>query len=93
MNHPPLKEGATIHHLPVVRCALPGAACGKRMILLRTNHHRGRYTSPALSTASYPLCRFDGNKYFAFPIVFTKHVKMTSHARTLFPMEFVRDII
>ena len=32
MNHPPLKEGAIIHHLPVVRCALPGASCGKRMI-------------------------------------------------------------
>ena len=29
---PPLKEGATIHHLKVVCCALPGASCGKRMI-------------------------------------------------------------
>ncbi len=27
-----LKEGATIHHLPVVRCALPGASCGKQMV-------------------------------------------------------------
>lgn len=25
------------------------------MILLRSNHHRGRYASPALATASYPF--------------------------------------
>ena len=52
-------EGATIHHLKVVCCALPGASCGKRMIFstvaAASNHHRGRYTSPALAAASYPF--------------------------------------
>ena len=51
------KEGATIHHLKVVCCALPGASCGKRMIArsvpVPANHHRGSYTSPALAAASY----------------------------------------
>ena len=55
----PLKEGATIHHLKVVCCALPGASCGKRMIArsvpASANHHRGSYTSPALAAASYPF--------------------------------------
>ena len=55
----PLKEGATIHHLKVVCCALPGASCGKRMIARSVpapaNHHRGSYTSPALAAASYPF--------------------------------------
>ena len=55
----PLKEGATIHHLKVVCCALPGASCGKRMIARSVpapvNHHRGSYTSPALADASYPF--------------------------------------
>ena len=55
----PLKEGATIHHLKVVCCALPGASCGKRMIARSApapaNHHRGSYTSPALAAASYPF--------------------------------------
>lgn len=47
----PLKEGTTIHHLKVVRCALPGDSCGKRMIAstlaVASNHHRGRYTISA----------------------------------------------
>ncbi len=55
----PLKEGATIHHLKVVCCALPGASCGKPMIARSVpapvNHHRGSYTSPALAAASYPF--------------------------------------
>ena len=55
----PLKEGATIHHLKVVCCALPGASCGKRMIARSVpapaNPHRGSYTSPALAAASYPF--------------------------------------
>ena len=42
-----------------VRCALPGASCGKRMIAstlaAASNHHRGRYASPALAAASYPF--------------------------------------
>jgi len=42
-----------------VRCALPGASCGKRMIsstiAAASNHHRGRYASPALAIASYPF--------------------------------------
>ncbi|MGR5691635.1 hypothetical protein ACP5WN_17265, partial [Enterocloster clostridioformis] len=42
-----------------VCCALPGASCGKRMIAstlaAASNHHRGRYTSPALADASYPF--------------------------------------
>ena len=59
----PLKEGATIHHLKVVCCALPGASCGKRMIArsvpASANHHRGSYTSPALAAPATPLwtCR------------------------------------
>ena len=55
----PLKEGATIHHLKVVCCALPGASCGKRMIArsvpASVNHHRGSYTSPTLPCGSYPF--------------------------------------
>ena len=55
----PLKEGATIHHLKVVCCALPGASCGKRMfarsVPAPVNHHMGSYTSPALAAASYPF--------------------------------------
>ena len=31
------------------------ASCEKRMILLRINHHRGCYASPALAAASYPF--------------------------------------
>ena len=54
----PLKEGATIHHLKVVGCALPGASCGKRMIARSVptpaNHHRGSYTSPAPASCSRP---------------------------------------
>ena len=46
-----------------VRCALPGASCGKRMIsstlATASNHHRGRYASPALAAPATPLwtCR------------------------------------
>ena len=36
-----------------------GASCGKRMIAstlaAASNHHRGRYASPALADASYPF--------------------------------------
>ena len=36
-----------------------GASCGKRMIsntlAVASNHHRGRYASPALAAASYPF--------------------------------------
>ena len=71
---PPLKEGATIHHLKVVCCALPGASCGKRMIARSVpapaNHHRGSYTSPALAAASYPFVDLPpGNtlRYKLFP--------------------------
>ena len=53
----------TFQHSPSgaepVRCALPGASCGKRMIAstlaAASNHHRGRYASPALAAASYPF--------------------------------------
>ena len=42
-----------------VRCALPGASCGKRMIsstlAAASNHHRGRYASPALAAPATPL--------------------------------------
>ena len=55
----PLKEGATIHHLKgsVLRPAgspLQGADDFRRFPI-RSNHHRGSYTSPALAAASYPL--------------------------------------
>ena len=82
---PPLKEGATIHHLKVVCCALPGASCGKRMIARSVpapvNHHRGSYTSPALAAASYPFvdlppgntlrCKlFPSSKFISFTLKF-----------------------
>ena len=88
----PLKEGATIHHLKVVCCALPGASCGKRMIArsvpASVNHHRGSYTSPALAAASYPFVDLPpGNtlrcKLFPFS-------KFTIH---LFPKEAGHSII
>lgn len=38
------------------------ASCGKRMILLRANHYRGRYASPALAATSYLFVNLpDGN--------------------------------
>ena len=86
----PLKEGATIHHLKVVCCALPGASCGKRMIARSVpapvNHHRGSYTSPALADASYPFvylppgntlhCKlFPSSKFYNRPLYFSETMR------------------
>jgi len=69
-----------------VRCALPGASCGKRMIAstiaTASNHHRGRYASPALAAASYPFvdlppgntlrCKlFSANKFYRSQLYFS----------------------
>jgi len=55
----PSERGRNYTPVEPVRCALPGASCGKRMIFstiaAASNHHRGRYTSPALAAASYPF--------------------------------------
>ena len=49
------------------------APCGKRMIsntlAVASNHHRGSYTSPALATASYPLCGLTARKHLALQAV------------------------
>ena len=77
----PLKEGATIHHLKVVCCALPGASCGKRMIA-----RSGSYTSPALATASYPFVDlppgntlrrklFPSSKFYNRPLYFSETMR------------------
>ena len=77
----PLKEGATIHHLKVVCCALPGASCGKQMIARSVpapvNHHRGSYTSPALAAASY-LCGLAARKHLALQAVPVQQVYNSS---------------
>ena len=79
----PLKEGATIHHLKVVCCALPGASCGKRMIARSVpapvNHHRGSYTSPALAAASYPFVDLPpGNTLRCKLFPFSKFIQIQS---------------
>ena len=55
----PSERGRNYTPVKPVRCALPGASCGKRMIAstlaAASNHHRGRYASPALAAASYPF--------------------------------------
>ena len=55
----PSERGRNYTPVEPVRCALPGASCGKRMIArsvpASVNHHRGSYTSPALAAASYPF--------------------------------------
>ena len=79
----PLKEGATIHHLKVVCCALPGASCGKQMIARSVpapvNHHRGSYTSPALAAASYPFVDLPpGNTLRCKLFPFSKFIQIQS---------------
>ena len=86
----PVGYPSTIHHLKVVRCALPGASCGKRMIApsvpAPVNHHRGSYTSPALAAASYPFvdlppgntlrCKlFPSSKFNNRPLYFSETMK------------------
>ena len=55
----PSERGSNYTPVEPVRCALPGASCGKQMIARSVpapvNHHRGSYTSPALAAASYPF--------------------------------------
>ena len=52
--------GVGRNYTPVepVRCTLPGASCGKRMIsstlAAASNHHRGRYATPALAAPATP---------------------------------------
>ena len=55
MSHPPLKEGATIHHLPVARCALPGASCGQQIIFALLQSSQGTLHFPCAGVASYPF--------------------------------------
>ena len=55
MNHPPLKEGATIHHLPVVRCALPGASCGQQIISAPLQSSQGMLHFPCAGYRQLPF--------------------------------------
>ena len=62
-GEPLTEEGRNYTPVEPVRCALPGASCGKRMIsstlATASNHHRGRCASPALAAPATPLwtCR------------------------------------
>ena len=56
MNQSPLKEGATIHHLPVVRCALPGASGGKRMISAPLQSSQGTLHFPCAGYRQLSFC-------------------------------------
>ncbi len=77
-NYTPLRE--------VVHCALPGASCGQQMISLCSNHHRGRYASPALAAASYSFvdlppgstlrCKlFPSDKFYEIKLYFSGGIK------------------
>ena len=66
-NYTPPKGGALRPAGGVSVAALVGAEqMIPRSILAAVNHHRGRYTSPALATASYPFVDLSG--YFTSQI-------------------------
>ena len=69
MNHSPLKEGATIHHLPVVRCALPGASCGKQMISAPLQSLQGTLHFPCAGGSQLPLYVLVGQKHLGLQAV------------------------
>ena len=86
----PSERGRNYTPVKPVRCALPGASCGKRMIARSVpapvNHHRGSYTSPALADASYPFvylppgntlhCKlFPSSKFYNRPLYFSETMR------------------
>ena len=64
-GEPLTEQGRNYTPVEPVRCALPGASCGKRINsstpAAASNHYRGRYASPALAAPATPLwtCRLE----------------------------------
>ena len=85
----PSERGRNYTPVEPVRCVLPEAPCREQMIsadLIRSNHHRGSYTSPALAAASYPFvdlppgntlrCKmFPSSKFYNRPLYFSETMK------------------
>jgi len=65
------------------RSPLQGAEDFRRCSI-RSNPHRGRYTSPALTAASPPLCGLAGRKHLALQAVSVQQVSY--HPVVLLPV-------